>query len=199
MVFALQSNCDSSRINLIHKLKIYTQVDVYGGCARLFKESSKLPRCNRDSKCKRVMSEYKFVISIENSLCDEYLTEKYFENGLKNGLVPIVMIPPKFEARNKNLVPGSYINIYHFKSIESLAKHLEYLNKNATAYNEYFEWKQKYEIKPGEHRACLLCKKLWDMEKKRKISIPKKRIDLSKFWSADDCVKSTDLEYFGIN
>ena len=33
---------------------------------------------------------------------------------------------------------GSYIDVFDFPSVESVAKHILYLDKNDTAYNEYF-------------------------------------------------------------
>eukprot|EP00479_Gromia_sphaerica_P008339 TRINITY_DN3122_c0_g1_i1.p1 TRINITY_DN3122_c0_g1~~TRINITY_DN3122_c0_g1_i1.p1 ORF type:complete len:128 (-),score=29.26 TRINITY_DN3122_c0_g1_i1:385-768(-) len=37
--------------------------------------------------------------------------------------------------------PDSYINADDFKSVKELANHILYLDKNATAYNEYLRWK----------------------------------------------------------
>ena len=46
----------------------------------------------------------------------------------------------------KLAVPGSYINVMDFKTVKQLAEYLQYLDKNNTAYNEYFKWRQKYKV-----------------------------------------------------
>ena len=37
---------------------------------------------------------YKFYFAFENSLCDDYITEKFF-NMLKHNIVPVVLGSPK--------------------------------------------------------------------------------------------------------
>ena len=46
----------------------------------------------------------------------------------------------------KLAVPGSYINVMDFKTVKQLADYLQYLDKNNTAYNEYFNWRLKYKV-----------------------------------------------------
>ena len=46
----------------------------------------------------------------------------------------------------KLAVPGSYINVMDFKTVKQLAEYLQYLDKNNTAYNEYFRWRLKYNV-----------------------------------------------------
>ena len=44
----------------------------------------------------------------------------------------------------KLLPPRSYINVEDFDSPKDLADFLQYLDKNATAYNQYHAWRQDY-------------------------------------------------------
>ena len=46
----------------------------------------------------------------------------------------------------KLAIPGSYINVLDFKTVKQLAEYLQYLDKNNTAYNEYFKWRLKYKV-----------------------------------------------------
>ena len=53
------------------------QVDVYGKCGKL--------KCSRDNETECFLmldQDYKFYLSFENSLCEDYVTEKFF-NMLK--------------------------------------------------------------------------------------------------------------------
>ncbi|KAB7495400.1 hypothetical protein Anas_01417 [Armadillidium nasatum] len=69
--------------------------------------------------------------------------------------------------------PHSYIDVRDFESPEELAKYLTYLDKNDTAYMEYFKWKPNYIAFPAEWFAqaisyCDLCERLHS-DKEEKI------------------------------
>ena len=53
-------------------------------------------------------------------------------------VIPVVMGGADY---TKLAIPGSYINVLDFKSVKQLAEYLHYLNRNDTAYNEYFKWR----------------------------------------------------------
>ena len=58
----------------------------------------------------------------------------------------------------KLAIPGSYINVMDFKTVKKLAEYLQYLDKNSTAYNEYFKWRQKYRVVENpEMFPCQFC------------------------------------------
>jgi glycoprotein 3-alpha-L-fucosyltransferase len=86
---ALISNCwsdNSRRMDFINQLRKYIVVDVYGACG-----NKKCPISPIKSLCKELIaSEYKFYFAFENSLCDDYITEKFFAM-LKYNIVPVVM------------------------------------------------------------------------------------------------------------
>lgn len=56
-------------------------------------------------------------------------------------MVPIVLGAYKEDYVNV-LPPHSYINVDNFKTVRELAEYLQYLDKNHTAYAEYFAWKK---------------------------------------------------------
>jgi glycoprotein 3-alpha-L-fucosyltransferase len=74
------SNCQAvnGRMNYANELAKYIDVDIYGKCGKL--------RCSRkqhDDKCVKLLNkDYKFYLSFENSHCKDYITEKFFANGL---------------------------------------------------------------------------------------------------------------------
>ncbi|BFZ15757.1 hypothetical protein BsWGS_18796 [Bradybaena similaris] len=131
------SNCMSTnnRLQYAKELAQYIQVDIYGGCGSLV--------CSRTDadKCYDLLNkDYKFYLSFENSNCRDYITEKFFINGLKHDVIPIVMgaAPEDYE---RAAPPHSYIHVDEFASPKELAEYLLKLDKDDSLYNEYFKWK----------------------------------------------------------
>ena len=63
------------------------------------------------------LQNYKFYLSFENSVCDNYVTEKYF-NVLKYNVVPITFTGTDFGAIGAP--PHSSINVLDFASPKKL-------------------------------------------------------------------------------
>ena len=156
------SHCstDSSRDTYVQELRRFIPVDVYGRCGNL--------SCNRDEKTwishpqcyVTLQKKYKFYVSFENSICNDYVTEKFFEI-MKHDMVPVV-----YEGANYSKIapPHSYINALEYTP-QKLAQYLQILHENDTLYNEYFWWKSHYNVEVGweqmaGHGFCDLCKKL---------------------------------------
>ncbi|VDL58469.1 unnamed protein product [Hymenolepis diminuta] len=103
-----------------------------------------------------ISENYKFYLAFENSNCWYYITEKVTSNSLRYGLVPIVLGARKEDYVN-TLPPHSYINVDDFKSFQDLANYLLYLDKNHTAYAEYFAWKEYGYIYVNKRLDCQTC------------------------------------------
>ena len=81
------SNCDSdtsNRMEFVKALKAALTnltIDIYGKCSengqRLTKETEVT-----------LLQEYKFYLAFENSLCKDYITEKFFK-ALEANIIPI--------------------------------------------------------------------------------------------------------------
>lgn len=172
------SNCHywHGRLDYIQELKRFIKVDIYGKCGN--------HQCGSDiEKCKADISrDYKFYLAFENSICNDYITEKFFYT-IKYDIIPVVRGGNGYD----NYVPKSaYINAFDFKSPRKLAQYLTYLDSNKTAYNEYFKWK-KY-VKFGK-RYDYLCDMCIHLHLEDYIGIEKKTIDnLEDHWSLQrDC------------
>ena len=90
-------------------------VDIYGKCGA--------HHCSRknERECYRNMERhYKFYLSFENSICDDYVTEKFF-NILRYNVIPVTYSGANFSALAP---PHSYINTLDFPSVTKLSKHL---------------------------------------------------------------------------
>ncbi|XP_064093665.1 alpha-(1,3)-fucosyltransferase C-like [Macrobrachium nipponense] len=160
------SNCDtkSGRERLVKKLKNWIKVDVYGQCG-----THKCPwNAGKNSCYKKLERKYKFYFSFENSLCKNYATEKIF-NVLRYNVVPVVYGLGNYTAI---LPPKSYVDALAFPTPENLASYLLYLNKNDTAYNEYFRWKAYHQLPAAwsslANPWCDLCKRLHE-DQSRKV------------------------------
>ena len=81
MAAIFMSNCKAknNRSAMVVALQQYISVDVYGKCGTLY--CGKHPTISK--QCFKNMSrDYKFYLSFENCNCREYITEKFFVNGL---------------------------------------------------------------------------------------------------------------------
>lgn len=102
------------------------------------------------------MKTYKFFMILENSLCEDHISEQVF-NVMRNDIVPIVLGEANY---SKYLPPNSFINVEDFKTVKSLGSHLNELSKNDDEYLQYFWWKQFYEVVDSHYEFCSLCERL---------------------------------------
>lgn len=161
------SHCKTSskRENYVSKLKKYIDVDIFGTCGKA------VCPMNRTADClKSFSSIYKFYLSFENSICKDYVTEKFF------GILQYNMVPVVFGGANyKNIAPpNSYIDALQY-SPKKLADYLYEVSNNFALYNSYMNWKSSYEITVNiDH--CDLCYKLHKNKNKTVIK------DLRSWW-----------------
>ncbi len=147
------SHCStvSHRELLVKELQKYIPVDIYGYCGPL--------RCDpkdEEGCYEKLGRKYKFYLSFENSLCKDYITEK-FSNALRFNMVPVV-----YGGGNYSSIlpfPKSFIDVNDFRTIRELGDYLLDLHRNDTAYGEYFEWRRHYSVRirqgfGGFRRMC---------------------------------------------
>ena len=158
----MASHCETNglREKYVQELSKFIDVDVYGGCGKL-KCARNATHWLSEPECYTLLErEYKFYLSFENSVCTDYVTEKFF-NILKYDLVPVVYGGANYSAIAP---PNSFINAMEFTPLE-LANYLKMLSNNDTLYNEFFWWKDYYAVEAGVeqmslHGFCDLCRKL---------------------------------------
>ena len=73
------SNCGArnGRLQYAKELQKYISVDIYGACG-----TKKCPRSQQKNCFDKLSKDYKFYLAFENSNCKDYITEKFFVNGL---------------------------------------------------------------------------------------------------------------------
>lgn len=175
--FVSHCGVQSHRLKFVKNLQKHIQVDVYGSCGKL-KCGSRSDK--RNVKCfKTLERDYRFYFSFENSICDDYVTEKLWK-ALNLNIVPVVMGAYNY---SELLPPKSYIDIKDYASLEELAAYLKLLHSNDKLYNEYLQWKGRYDIVKHPPMACSVCEYLNKAKDVRKVY---DHLDL--FWSREnDC------------
>ncbi|ELU00220.1 hypothetical protein CAPTEDRAFT_151385 [Capitella teleta] len=186
------SNCFTEgsiiRWEFVKDLRQLVDVDVFGLCGDpdpCMLNIKKMRR--RNATCSKEMEKsYRFYLAMENSLCVDYITEKFWY-ALNNDMVPIVM-GASIEEYQKVAPPLSFIHVNQFASVEELSAHLIYLQVNDDAYNQYMTWKRNFTVRQNVFLSeilCLLCSKAQQRAQHRAS------YSLKEWWNEDKlCRKS---------
>ncbi|XP_042334727.1 3-galactosyl-N-acetylglucosaminide 4-alpha-L-fucosyltransferase FUT3-like [Sceloporus undulatus] len=143
---------DSRRVKYYEELKKYLQVDIYG------RHRLPLPQDQHLS----TLSHYKFYLAFENSIHEDYITEKVWRNAFQSWAVPVVLGPPR-ENYERHIPPDSFIHIDDFPSAQGLANFLHELDRNTTRYESYFRWRSWLKPNgptPWAFKFCKACQAL---------------------------------------
>jgi hypothetical protein len=90
-VVSLITNCDATtkRIEYVNELGKYIPVKFYGGCGKPCPNVSRIT--NKTAACKDIIgTEFRFFLAFENSICKDYITEKFFYS-LNYNIIPVVL------------------------------------------------------------------------------------------------------------
>ena len=122
------------------------KVDSWGQCSGKYPDE----KLNKEGP-EKFFSKYRFYFSFENSLCDDYVTEKGFQGlyyGFLSGMIPITYGLAKYD---EIFPPNSYINANDFSNIEQLANYLKKLSalENAGEIAKYYQWHRTALYEPG--------------------------------------------------
>lgn len=142
----------SRRVQYYQELKKYIHIDVYG--------QQHLP-LSREMQV-AVLSQYKFYLAFENSVHEDYITEKLWKTALLAETVPVVCGPPR-KNYERYLPPGSFIHIDDFPTVRQLALFLQELDRNSERYESYFQWRSQLapvKATPWSLHMCRACQAL---------------------------------------
>lgn len=186
MAFWMVSHCGaiSERDEYAKRLQQYIPVDIYGKCGTL--------SCTKNIlKCYMELSKiYKFYFAFENSLCEDYYTEKIYFSYYKD--VNMIAIVRGASGYGKYFPPGTYIDTADFKHPKDLANFLLDLNSDDEKYLAYLKRKNEYKnsITLAEMFKKSLCDLCRIVNKKSKTS---KQIDIKEWILESKCYQATDL------
>lgn len=126
------SNCGGNvRNQLIAGLNKRIKLHHYGGCWRNSQSSDKVS----------TQQNYKFTFAFENTIVNDYITEKYYQ-GLISNNVMIYLGSPTIEEISPVQSEKVMINALHYAP-NQLAVLLELLGFNDTEYQKYHQWRKK--------------------------------------------------------
>ncbi|KAI6234861.1 Alpha-(1,3)-fucosyltransferase C [Aphelenchoides fujianensis] len=165
-------------------------------------EVTRVGRCNGTIQCskdsfgkvhrvdlacmKELIDGHYFYLAFENSVCPEYVTEKFWR--VKELIVPVVLsraaMPPHIPA-------DTFIAASDFPTPAALAAHLRWLIAHPAEYRKYFDWTKRYRrssLSEAElNVSCQLCK-LAHRQLERRIP------DYTREWGARECVRDYALD-----
>ncbi|KAJ2954813.1 hypothetical protein O0L34_g3123 [Tuta absoluta] len=175
------SNCHARnmRLQYARALSKHIPVDIYGACG-----SHHCPRA--DPNCLEMLDrDYKFYLAFENSNCRDYITEKFFVNGLSHDVLPIVMGARASEYAA--VAPhNSYVHVEEFAGAEELAAYLRRLDEDDNLYNSYFKWKGTGEF-INTYFMCRVCAMLHANEIRQRST---RYTDVQAWWRNGACTRS---------
>lgn len=163
LVAWFSSHCatSSQREDFVRELAKYVPIDIFGSCGTL--------KCEKESiDCDEldVLSRYKFYLSLENSVCKDYVTEKFYARLAQN-VVPIVLggAGNFLDVDDWRHPRFGFILVSNFSNVEKLAEYLFYLDSHPREYAKYFQWKRNYKAIASwsdlfSKAYCNLCRKL---------------------------------------
>ena len=143
------SNCrlsvQSQRNEHALSLSRYVNVQVYTRAGRC--KTQLKPILGSNGGTKASYNGYWFYLAFENSLCRDYITEKFRKIITSDSLtIPVVLGGYSMEDYEIVAPPKSYIDVRNFTSAKHLAEHLKYVTENEHAFNYYQQWRNEYLI-----------------------------------------------------
>lgn len=168
-IMFLSSHCDNIgawRTEYVRELMQYVPIDSYGKCLNNIKPEIDLSNGTLSSPGElqwdqikhNLMKQYDFTISIENSECYDYVSEKFF-GPLVAGSIPVYIGAPNILTYS----PGknSFINGRDFKTAKALGLFLKTILKDEAGISSYLDWK-------GDANAFLLSP-MWKRVKRARM------------------------------
>lgn len=187
-ILYLQTDCETAteRDEYVKELMKHIEIDSYGACLN----NKEMPKRFTDDYLNNLndddflhfIARYKFVIAIENGVCDDYITEKFWR-AIKVGSVPIYFGSPTVRDWFPN--ERSAILIEDHPTPQRMSEYLNRLIKDDDLYNLYLIHKtdkeinnqrliEEYNSKPWQRDhilaankfECFVCRRVHEMRQK---------------------------------
>ncbi|BFZ13734.1 hypothetical protein BsWGS_16773 [Bradybaena similaris] len=149
------SHCQTQSLReiFVKEMKKFIDVDIYGKCGDLSCSKSAEKVCERN-----LSPTYRFYLSYENSLCRDYITEKFFRNiQHRTHVIPVV----RGGLDYKKYIPnGTFVNSANFNSAKDLALYLIQLGNDHDRYAKMLKEKDKLTTLNYKFDWCDICEKV---------------------------------------
>ncbi|XP_069106495.1 alpha-(1,3)-fucosyltransferase C-like [Argopecten irradians] len=149
------SNChtQSKRERFVKLLRMYMNVHVFGDCG------SYTCKRHQDTQCLEKLDEnYNYYLSFENSLCRDYVTEKFFRGYKLSNVVPVVRGNSYYSMYGP---PDSFIDSSKFNSTRKLARYLTSIASSEKIFSSFFQSRDNYHMEESISAPhCELCRRL---------------------------------------
>lgn len=86
-----------------------------------------------------IAAHYPFYLSLENTILDGYVTEKFYEGFITDTVMVYLGAP---DAHRYAPAPHSYIDVHDFEGPQQLAVFLKELAADQPRYEAYLAWKR---------------------------------------------------------
>ncbi|XP_055871196.1 alpha-(1,3)-fucosyltransferase C-like [Biomphalaria glabrata] len=184
----------SDRMIYVERMQSRTDVDIFGLCGPYTcGMAEKVPGVQTMRKqadqlqCFPLLSQsYKFYLAFENSLCQEYISEKFFKMFNNVDVVPVV----RGGADYKRYFPSDmYVDAADFSTPEALADYLDDLGNDKERYISYLKNKDRYRsVLEFPDWQCRLCEKLHTDHSIHTYS------NVYEWWVKDSCHDPVDSQ-----
>ncbi|XP_065890231.1 alpha-(1,3)-fucosyltransferase 11-like [Dysidea avara] len=171
------SDCRSWRNKYLEELMKYVKIDSYGRCLHntVMLESRKLTNDSNPFDIKidlLKMKRYKFLISFENTVTSEYITEKIW-HGYLSQTIPIYYGAPEVYKQ----VPGNntFIDAAKFNGPKNLAQYIKKVDGDEKLYRSFFNFdippfkafQKKFCVFEDAPLACDMCSRVYQIKQNR--------------------------------
>uniref|UniRef100_A0A7E4ZWB1 Fucosyltransferase n=1 Tax=Panagrellus redivivus TaxID=6233 RepID=A0A7E4ZWB1_PANRE len=174
------SHCStaSKRETYVAQLKKHMAVHQIGACNNV--------NCPRFKDCeKEFIKTHYFYIAFENSVCNDYITEKFFR--MRELIVPIVLDRRVFRGIHEKLLNYTIV-ASDYESPQQLAEYLKFLMDHPDEYRKYFDWTKIYKKSPqpfvNNDTACKICQLANQVQTG---TFEKKKLNIHEWWGGKNC------------
>lgn len=180
-------NAVSGRDQYVAELQKHgVQVDIIGKCTKKYDgcgHSDDVPSC-----VEKFRTQYKFYLAFENSICSEYITEKYWKTLNANSYNIPIALGASMAEYEKYSPPNSYLHVRNFSDPAHLAEFIRRVDKDDNLFNQYHRWRETHlpVFKTTERLHCWLCRMVHERPHR-------KHEQYSKFWTKDMCEAKPEL------
>lgn len=166
----INSHCNTSglREKYVAKLSKYIPIEVLGSCGKPWNCGTHYVH----DDCFNILNTtYKFFLAFENAFCNQYFSEKVFENF--NYDIILIVRGGSFREAVTLFPKGTVISTDSFKYIEGLGKYLGKLSWSVSDYADILKQKSQY-YSPGftdvyQRAMCDICERMNNQDKYHKM------------------------------